>query len=179
MFIDVSEIRQVPDTQEVFINEIPSDSGHSKEKQLFYDQSLIIDLLEQVSSSEYKSAIAEHMQDIAPSSAENIPLEQMEDASDNEIMRYFSYLVFKPEYKRQEKNQATKIVLLVCLIRLNKVETDVIIQYVIPLKSGDEVGETINFTNPKSDVDSLVAEKYKFFKEICTKFKVDDWNLFA
>ena len=58
-FIDVSHIRDVPDTQEVFINETSTTSGK-------LDHSLIIDLLEKVDPIEYQEAIHLHLQDIVP-----------------------------------------------------------------------------------------------------------------
>ncbi|CAK9440163.1 uncharacterized protein LODBEIA_P42630 [Lodderomyces beijingensis] len=194
-FIDVSTIRQVPDTQEVFIHQIPDDA--TTESAVCYDQSLIFDLLEQVSSVDYAMAIAEHMQDIAPANVENHSVQQVELEG---IKRYFSYVSFKPEYKRQEaQGQAQWIILLICLIRLTSVETDVVVQYNIPFKSEDgvkdvEFGKLVQEENAvkdgkdgqkeenekgKSQVEKLVLENYRFFKNTCESFKVVEWDLFA
>lgn len=186
-FIDVSQIRQVPDTQEVFINQIP-DNTTSPEVQLCYDQSLIIDLLEQVNSIEYAQAIAEHMQDIVPAHVHNQPLEEIQIDG---VTRYFSYVVFTPEYKRKEETgQAEKIVMFICLIRLVKVETDVIVQFNVPFKSKEGVSDKLNIQasnhecgngnhSKEKEVNDIVNEKYAFFKNVCTGFKVRDWNLFG
>ncbi|RCK58250.1 Nuclear import protein MOG1 [Candida viswanathii] len=163
-FIDVSHIRDVPDTQEVFINETSTTSGK-------LDQSLIIDLLEKVDPIEYQEAIHLHLQDIVPSHVHNQPLEEVE--SDG-VVRFFSYVSFKPEYKKVEADSPKQIVTLLCLIRLDKVDTDVLLQYIIPLKEHANV----NF-NGDSETDKFIKENYTLFREIGTSFTVKDWNLFG
>ncbi|KAI5956814.1 hypothetical protein KGF54_000431 [Candida jiufengensis] len=166
-FIDVSQIRQIPDTQEVFINEINNT--------LSYDQSLIFDILEQVESTNYNTAIEEHLLDIAPPNTKNYPIEEFKDTIGE---KFFSYVFFKPEFKRTEDNQSKLNIILICLIRINKVKTDILIQYNLPLKSDFKI-EEINLINPKNEVDQLVIDSFKFFKEICLSFTIEDWNLFG
>ncbi|EMG50360.1 MOG1 Nuclear import protein MOG1 [Candida maltosa Xu316] len=163
-FIDVSHIRQVPDTQEVFINQTTEASGS-------FDQSLIIDLLEKVDPLGYEEAMQLHLLDIVPDHVHNQPLEVVESDS---IDRYFSYVAFKPEYKKVEPGSPKQIITLLCLIRLDKVDTDVVIQYIIPLH---EAGK-IDF-NGYSELDEKVKDAYSLFKEIGTSFTVQDWNLFG
>lgn len=165
-FIDVSHIRDVPDTQEVFINET---STHTSGK---LDQSLIIDLLEKVDPIEYQEAMHLHLQDIVPDHVINQPLEEIERDG---IVRFFSFVNFKPEYRRIEPDSPKQIITLLCLIRLNKVDTDVMLQYIIPLK---EEHADINF-NGDSETDKFIQESYKLFKEIGQSFTVRDWNLFG
>ncbi|EER34013.1 hypothetical protein CTRG_02831 [Candida tropicalis MYA-3404] len=163
-FIDVSHIRDVPDTQEVFINETSTTSGK-------LDHSLIIDLLEKVDPIEYQEAIHLHLQDIVPDHVHNQPLEEIDQDG---ISRYFSYVTFKPEYKKIEPDSPKQIITLLCLIRLDKVDTDVMLQYIIPLKEHTEV----NF-NGDSEIDKYVQESYNNFKEIGLSFTVKDWSLFG
>ena len=109
-FIDISQIRQVPDTQEVFINQLSSHND-SHDVSGSFDHSFIIDLLERVDPIDYQEAIHLHLQDIVPPHVHNQPIEQIkqqqqeeEDDEDDEddddgIIRYFSFVQFKPQYK--------------------------------------------------------------------------------
>ncbi|KAG5419741.1 hypothetical protein I9W82_001621 [Candida metapsilosis] len=173
-FTDVSRIRQVPDSQEVFINELDT-TKPTLSSLLTYDQALIIDLLERVDADDYSSAIAQHLQDFAPPGVHNTPLQELQVNGSDEIL-YFSYVSFKPEYKRKEPNQAEHIVILICLLRLEKVQTDVLIQYNLPLKK--EHHGAINFAGGENELDKFASERYEWFKDLCSSLKVVDWNLF-
>ncbi|KAI5968608.1 hypothetical protein CANMA_002353 [Candida margitis] len=173
-FIDISRIRQVPDSQEVFINEVDS-TNPTLSSLLTYDQALIFDLLERVDADDYESAIAQHLQDFAPSNTANHPLQEVQIDGGDELL-YFSYVSFKPEYERQEHNQAKQIVILICLLRLDKVGTDVLIQYNLPLKREHE--GSINFAGGDNEIDKFASERFEWFKNLCASFKIADWKLF-
>lgn len=189
-FIDISQIRQVPDTQEVFINQLSSHND-SHDVSGSFDHSFIIDLLERVDPIDYQEAIHLHLQDIVPPHVHNQPIEQIkqqqeEEEEDNEdddndddgIIRYFSFVQFKPQYKKFDPNESPKqIITLICLIRLEKVDTDVLLQYIIPLKSENE-NVNVNFEG-STKVDKIVKESYDLFKKIALSFTVKDWNLFG
>ena len=188
-FIDISQIRQVPDTQEVFINQLSSHND-SHDVSGSFDHSFIIDLLERVDPIDYQEAIHLHLQDIVPPHVHNQPIEQIkqqqEEEEDNEdddndddgIIRYFSFVQFKPQYKKSDPNESPKqIITLICLIRLEKVDTDVLLQYIIPLKSENE-NVNVNFEG-STKVDKIVKESYDLFKKIALSFTVKDWNLFG
>lgn len=183
-FIDISQIRQVPDTQEVFINQLSS-HNHSHDVSGSFDHSFIIDLLERVDPIDYQEAIHLHLQDIVPPHVHNqlieqIKQQQQEDNEDDDdgIIRYFSFVQFKPQYKKSDPNESPKqIITLICLIRLEKVDTDVLLQYIIPLKSENE-NVNVNFEG-STKVDKIVKESYDLFKKIALSFTVKDWNLFG
>ncbi|KHC58258.1 hypothetical protein MGE_04594 [Candida albicans P75010] len=189
-FIDISQIRQVPDTQEVFINQLSSHND-SHDVSGSFDHSFIIDLLERVDPIDYQEAIHLHLQDIVPPHVHNQPIEQIkqqqeEEEEDNEdddndddgIIRYFSFVQFKPQYKKFDPNESPKqIITLICLIRLEKVDTDVLLQYIIPLKSENE-NVNVNLEG-STKVDKIVKESYDLFKKIALSFTVKDWNLFG
>lgn len=185
-FIDISQIRQVPDTQEVFINQLSSHND-SHDVSGSFDHSFIIDLLERVDPIDYQEAIHLHLQDIVPPHVHNQPIEQIkqqqqqeEDNEDDDdgIIRYFSFVQFKPQYKKSDPNESPKqIITLICLIRLEKVDTDVLLQYIIPLKSENE-NVNVNFEG-STKVDKIVKESYDLFKKIVLSFTVKDWNLFG
>ena len=185
-FIDISQIRQVPDTQEVFINQLSSHND-SHDVSGSFDHSFIIDLLERVDPIDYQEAIHLHLPDIVPPHVHNQPIEQIkqqqqqeEDNEDDDdgIIRYFSFVQFKPQYKKSDPNESPKqIITLICLIRLEKVDTDVLLQYIIPLKSENE-NVNVNFEG-STKVDKIVKESYDLFKKIALSFTVKDWNLFG
>lgn len=189
-FIDISQIRQVPDTQEVFINQLSSHND-SHDVSGSFDHSFIIDLLQRVDPIDYQEAIHLHLQDIVPPHVHNQPIEQIkqqqeEEEEDNEdddndddgIIRYFSFVQFKPQYKKFDPNESPKqIITLICLIRLEKVDTDVLLQYIIPLKSENE-NVNVNLEG-STKVDKIVKESYDLFKKIALSFTVKDWNLFG
>lgn len=189
-FIDISQIRQVPDTQEVFINQLSSHND-SHDVSGSFDHSFIIDLLQRVDPIDYQEAIHLHLQDIVPPHVHNQPIEQIkqqqeEEEEDNEdddndddgIIRYFSFVQSKPQYKKFDPNESPKqIITLICLIRLEKVDTDVLLQYIIPLKSENE-NVNVNLEG-STKVDKIVKESYDLFKKIALSFTVKDWNLFG
>lgn len=183
-FIDISQIRQVPDTQEVSINQLSSHND-SHDVSGSFDHSFIIDLLERVDPIDYQEAIHLHLQDIVPPHVHNqlieqIKQQQQEDNEDDDdgIIRYFSFVQFKPQYKKSDPNESPKqIITLICLIRLEKVDTDVLLQYIIPLKSENE-NVNVNFEG-STKVDKIVKESYDLFKKIALSFTVKDWNLFG
>lgn len=192
-FIDISQIRQVPDTQEVFINQLTSNSESFDQS---FDQSFIIDLLERVDCIDYQEAINLHLQDIVPPNVYNHPIE--EKINQDGIIRYFSFVKFIPHYNNKKINSNNlespkQIITLICLIRLENVDTDVLLQYIIPLKDdldhdnedgdGDDNAdgeEDVNFEKfGSTKVDKIVKESYKLFKEIALSFTIKNWNLFA
>ncbi|CAI5760674.1 unnamed protein product [Candida verbasci] len=153
-FIDVSKIRQVPDNQEVFINQNPTENAN-------LDKSLIFDILEKL-DNDYSEAIVEHLSDIYPNSESSKLIEKLE--SDDGSERFISFLKFKPEYTKIEPNQPLEIVSLIGLVRLDKVDTDILVQYNVP---------------HDRDVETYNEEDYRLFKEIIESFNIVDWNLFG
>lgn len=136
--VDVSNIRQVPDTQEVFIIE-------DGEK----DVSIIFDLLEQVSSSDVKEALRIHIDDILESNDYTMLEERFLKTLNTNI--YTCYV--------NTKNLTT----LVSLIRLDKVQTDVV----------------ISMNANESDIDVVKDKYYGIFKAACDNYNVRNWDLFG
>ena len=111
--------------------------------------------MERVDPIDYQEAIHLHLQDIVPPHVHNQPIEQIkqqqqqqqEDNEDDDdgIIRYFSFVQFKPQYKKSDPNESPKqIITLICLIRLEKVDTDVLLQYIIPLKVKTKMSMSIS-----------------------------------
>lgn len=136
--VDVSNMRQVPDTQEVFIIE-------DGEK----DISIIFDLLEQVSSSDVKEALRIHIDDILESNDYTMLEERFLKTLNTNI--YTCYV--------NTKNLTT----LVSLIRLDKVQTDVV----------------ISMNANESDIDVVKDKYYGIFNAACDNYNVRNWDLFG
>lgn len=60
--LDASDIRQVPDTQEVFLCSSESSDDYSR---LSKDDTLIVDLMEMIEETEVTAALNKHLQEIA------------------------------------------------------------------------------------------------------------------
>lgn len=148
--VDVLKFRQVPDTQEVFIFE-----GETRES----DVNVIFDLLEMVPQP-VQEAITVHVDDIL----EQIDaIEHMETAGDASL-----YLV---------SSQHGKLLTIVGLIRLAKVETDVLVTMNIPLTSSEQ--EQLQKHGAKQLVTGHIRNHYTTIQQACTSFKVVDWGLFG
>lgn len=148
--VDVLKFRQVPDTQEVFIIE-----GETKES----DVNIIFDLLEMVPEN-IESAINVHVSDIL----DHVDtIEAMETAGDAHL-----FLV---------ASQQGKLLTIVGLIRLAKVETDVLVTMNIPLTSSEQ--QKLQQSNPKELVAGHIKNHYVTIKQACNSFKVEDWGLFG
>lgn len=165
--IDVSEFRQIPDTQEVFLLEKPSG----------LDQSIIIDLLEQVHATDLAQVIAVHLDDILDGPA--VFIAPLESASLPELGEIHSFLVRPPDSKMETKD--VKIFTFLALIRVEKVATDIVITMNVPLKK-DQVTEKV-FNEEKDGVvnkrGTELAQCYEKIMNIALTMKVEDWSLFT
>lgn len=165
--IDVSEFRQIPDTQEVFL----------LEKLSGLDQSIIIDLLERVEAPDLAQVIAVHLDDILEGPASFVA--PLESAILPELGEVHSFLV-KPPASKMETSEA-KLFTFLTLIRMEKVATDVVITMNVPLKMG-EVTEKV-FEEEKNGVvnnkDTELSACYKQIMQIALTLKVHDWSLFT
>lgn len=166
--IDVSDFRQIPDTQEVFL----------LEKSNGLDQSIIIDLLERVDASTLPEVLAVHLEDILDGPAQFLaPLEYMEQP--HLQCEVHSFLV-KPPPAKSETDRA-KLYMYVILVRLEKVGTDVLVTMNVPVESGDVTAE--KFQEDVALVLSLslsvLAQAYTAVKETALSLDVRDWNLFG
>lgn len=165
--IDVSDFRQIPDTQEVFL----------LEKSSGLDQSIIIDLLERVEAPDLAQVVAVHLDDILDAPAAFIA--PLESAVIPELGEVHSFLV-KPPASKLETNDA-KLFTFLTLIRVEKVGTDIVISMNVPLNIG-EVTEKV-FEEEKNGVinnsDTELAACYKQIMTIALTLKIQDWSLFS
>lgn len=135
--VDVSDMREVPDNQEVFIIE----DGDK-------DVSIIFDLLEQVDAQDINAALRMHIDD-------------MLETNQFTMMEEIDLKVLNTKIHTCYVNSKNSIH-LVSLIRLSKVETDIVISM--------HVGE--------SDIEAVMDKYYGIFKVAGENFNIKNWELF-
>lgn len=167
--IDVSQFRQIPDTQEVFLLEKPNG----------LDQSIIFDLLQSVEADSLPEVIAVHLDDILEAPPTNLaPLESM--VHPHLDCETHTFLV-KPPHSKQESGNA-KLFMFLLLIRLEKVATDFVVTMNVPLEIGGEVTADL-FQKEVSGImnqdQSVLSESYKEIKDSALSLEVHDWELFG
>ena len=164
--IDISQFRQVPNNQECFMHQNPQESTLGK-----YDESLIFDLLESVTCSDIKEAMKLHLDDLFDEKREDYFVEEFEGGC-------FTYVILKEVgYKKVEVDNPKLIVLFFCLIRLEKVNTDVLIQYNVPLRNVRM--KPIDFNGTDDEEGERLKGIYTLFRQISMSLKVKDWSLFG
>lgn len=143
IYEDASTIREVPDNQEVFVGKND-------------DRSVIIDLLERVSSADLKDAMTEHLEDILSDLANSV-IEPDDTVTRNDMVEDHVLVtkitidksgeVENPDVKKvnenlfKESEPLKKIDMYVGLVRLAAYETDVLVTFNPPSRSEtDESG---------------------------------------
>lgn len=151
--IDVSKIRQIPDTQEVFLIQTPSKDAN-------LDISIIIDLLEMVPGWK-DEAIGEHLKDLVePQDIEWGPKLIFEQEN------LVSYLLSTHKDTPQGQYQ---ILMNVNILRHSNIETDILITSNIPLKTPVKENEK----------NSYVEEQLQLIKLVSENIKIKDYGLFG
>eukprot|EP01100_Stratorugosa_tubuloviscum_P001673 TRINITY_DN137_c0_g1_i1.p1 TRINITY_DN137_c0_g1~~TRINITY_DN137_c0_g1_i1.p1 ORF type:complete len:214 (+),score=66.95 TRINITY_DN137_c0_g1_i1:67-642(+) len=168
-FIDLSDIRQIPDNQEVFCD-------------LDTDQSIIFELLEMIEQSNQEAAIY-HFNEVASineATNESIIIHQSE-LTQTELPNFditqLKYFVFGKQKvtKFSEGQDAKNIVnVYMCLIRLKNVQTDLVISLNQPVLISAESSSRANVTATNLENDQI----FEVFKKIIFSFKINNWDLF-
>ncbi|KAK6458252.1 uncharacterized protein RJT20DRAFT_30001 [Scheffersomyces xylosifermentans] len=180
--VDVSHIRQIPDTQEVYI--VQDTRSNAK-----FDKSLIFDLLERVPDQKYEDAIAIHLQDIVESDepATNHFIEAVEKSSDgssnSQVVVNFSFIQHKNTRRdAKEEDSPVSVITFIALLRLETVETDVLITLNVPLSHNVDAEEFLKYLGSSGDVNEVLEElktDYLIFRDVGYNYVVEDWGLFG
>jgi len=157
--IDVSDLRQVPDTQEVFL--YPNSSV-----------SIILEILQRVQVSHFDDAIRFHFDSLAhDNSACSTKVESVSlipnDRGDNTP----SVIILKGEQSVQKFNHSTpdKVRILMALFRIESKPVDLVVTFNIPLEAVDG-GAVSNEDLEKVQID---------FNNIVRTLRIVDFGLFA
>lgn len=168
--VDVSAIRQVPDTQECFIFEHPS-------KAPAFDLSLIVNLLQQVESSDLSLAMQEHIADmfLDDSAMPQFSIVETKDSS------CFAFALHSNDRRDASAEGAPLHVLVfLALIRLEQVSTDVVISMNFFLKDPASVRDVLaQIASDSGDARTDIGANFTTFKEMASSFTVTEWSLFG
>ncbi|KAG7830909.1 hypothetical protein KL920_001500 [Ogataea angusta] len=154
--VDASTLRQIPDTQEVFV-------AGPDTKLVGPEDAIIFDLLEPVDVAD-NAAAEYHFQELAKlNGAESAKiLEATEIVCPNCAQDPAYVLVGSQEAKKWGRDQ-TELVVLLGLIRLQKVQTDLLITYNLP----------------GSDFGPRIPAAKQVIQHILESLQVQDWSLFG
>ncbi|GIZ47659.1 hypothetical protein CKM354_001074400 [Cercospora kikuchii] len=169
---DVSQIRQVPDTQEVFLHT----EGFS---------SMVFDILERVenASNDDVEALKFHLSDIIDSEPDAAASTVLETASEFGLgkmpgTKCLSLVARVPagEKMRGRANEPKGgVVVFVILVRLERVETDFVVSVNLPVMREGAVGEG----GDVKEVEGLLDVGRKVRERVVGSLQVKDWGLFG
>ncbi|ABN67046.2 predicted protein [Scheffersomyces stipitis CBS 6054] len=175
--VDVSHIRQIPDNQEVFLIE-----DHRKNPK--FDKSLIFDLLESVPAKSYTEAIATHIEELVEpnESATNWFIENLtRDNFQQEVN--FSFIEHANSRKdAAEPDSPVAVFTFIAFIRLDRVETDVLITLNVPLAEQIDPQQFLKYLGSSGEVVEAyedLKKQYLVFRDIGYNYFVEDWGLFG
>ncbi|KAG7911472.1 hypothetical protein KL906_000793 [Ogataea polymorpha] len=153
--IDASILRQIPDTQEVFVA--------GPDTQLGPEDAIIFDLLESVDVAD-NAAAEYHFQELAKlNGAEDAKILEVANVQCPNFAQDPAYvLVGSQEAKKWGRDQ-TQLVVLLGLIRLQKVQTDLLITYNLP----------------GSDFGPRIPAAKQVIQHVLESLRVQDWSLFG
>lgn len=165
--IDVSDIREVPDTQEVFLLEQPNK----------LDQALIVDLLETVNEPTLPEILSVHLDDILDEPPQYLaPLESFYNKDVEADVHVF---LVKPSPSRQETD-AVKLFMYIALLQVKKAQSDILITMTVPHESGDISQEKFFelAQNAVGGSEPVLGQAYGVIKTAASTFNIREWGLF-
>lgn len=166
-FLDVSLLREVPDTQEVYVNS-------REDTEVFNDglgknESVIVDLLESVDADSDEEALRIHMAELSDLNDS----EQWAKIKDTKPIANSQCCLLVESAKKWGKSELNETVAIcLALIRLDEFQTDVVITINIPL-------EKENFTQASISAHHNITAAYQLLLEMVKQFKIVDESLFA
>ncbi|QEU59447.1 Mog1 [Kluyveromyces lactis] len=176
-FLDASMLRQVPDTQEVFVNSRrenePSEDG------LGFDESVIVDLMQRVEENNDRKALDIHLAEI--SELNGSQKWTVIDHQEQKELKSQTCIVVETAYKWGKESMKETVVMCVALLRLDQFDTDVIISVHVPISSEQELKameQAIAQSSPEK-LPQRVHASYSLLRDMISSFKVEDPSLFA
>ncbi|ORX91419.1 Ran GTPase binding protein [Basidiobolus meristosporus CBS 931.73] len=168
-FIDISQLREVPDNQEVYVDTNT-------------DQSVIVELLELAEEAADADCASYHFKQIAEhndASAENqiLKVVQLEDSEVPNLPKDAKkYLLVGRQtiskYNESDPNARNVVNIYLAVFRIPKITTDIIVSYNHPVVIGP--------TSSSRDTQAgSVDEVENNFKKILASFNINDWSLFC
>lgn len=175
-FLDASMLREVPDTQEVFVNS-------RKEQDRFEDglgtnESVIVDLLQRVSEQDNRKALDVHIREVSSINGTN---EWRLLKLDGEGTSTQTCVAVESALKWGKEDMRETLVLCLALIRLEDVETDVIITVNVPIDDASELEELDQWVSDdtRKPLPPRVRASYAVLKQMVQEFRIIDESLFV
>lgn len=164
-FLDASLLREIPDTQEVYVNSRQDDEQYDDE--LGKSESIVIDLLERINESDDLKALKEHVADIS----------NLNGSSDFTFLKNETIapsrqccIVSESVNKWGKIEMKDRLILCVGLIRLNDLKTDVVITINVPITTNEEV--------KTHELTPGIMAAYKLLLKMVREFNVVDRTIF-
>jgi len=186
--LDASELRQIPDTQEVFLNPSENTTDYT---QLNKDDSIIVDLMERL-DGEDTEAIREHFSEISAlnDTSNSWKLVSIDDVSNKLNSKAYIGTGVEPAMKwgRDESkglDYKPTLVVVLGIIRLKKVDTDVLVTQNVLISDKDELKDlsVLESAGSEKDEGNKAAKRIELaksvIKEAISNLVVEDWNLFG
>ncbi|CDR40202.1 CYFA0S04e05798g1_1 [Cyberlindnera fabianii] len=191
--VDASQFRQVPDTQEVFL--VPTENTTDYE-QMHKNDTIIFDLLERVDGADV-DAVKEHFADIAHlNDADEWKLISIDEAKTTITPPTKSYIGVGIEPSKKWGRDESKgkgfqpaLVVVLGVVRLAKVDTDLLVTYNVPLGEAEEleglykIHESEQKLSSATDSDNIALKRIELavnvVKQIIENLNVADWGLFG
>ncbi|KAK4994355.1 hypothetical protein LTR66_005600 [Elasticomyces elasticus] len=168
-FANVSDIRQVPDHQEVYLDR----DGLT---------SIIFDILEQVDVGTDTDALQYHLKDIVGEDAEQTKIWTSNAAVFSELPpqtpAYTLFATQQASAERITQGRAPDFTgILLLLIRLNGKKTDLVITINVPHAPGEYAPEDVDLATGK--LGRLLEAAVQYRDRLLQTFEVKDWSLFG
>jgi len=173
-FTDVSKLRQVPDTQEVYIDK----TGFT---------SIIFEICERVgpagSGAEIDGrALTTHLEELVGDDVDTVKVwNSTETVFSNLGDELPAYTLIATQTPRPDPSKATSsapdfTAIILTLLRLEKESTDLLITINVPHIKGEYDEEEVDLQLGKQG--RLIGDAVEYASKIWESFRVRDWNLF-
>ncbi|SCU92947.1 LADA_0G00496g1_1 [Lachancea dasiensis] len=178
-FLDASILREVPDTQEVFVNSRDVSEQGKFEDGLGLDESIIVDLLERVEASNDRAALEMHLEEITGLNGSNDWTVARLAIGDG-VVAHQTCIAVETAYKWGKEDHSETLVLCVALLRLEDVQTDVVLSVNLPINKTDSLKDLHDWIkDPTTDAPRQVESAYNVLTTMASNFKVLDSSLFV
>lgn len=186
--VDASNLRQIPDNQELFLTPSENTTDYS---QLNKNDSIIVELMEKLDTTTDQEAILEHFKEISQINASGNEWRLLSTQSvESSIDSAYISIGLEPARKwgRDEskgKDFTPTLVVILGLIRINKVETDLLVTYNLMIDNKKEltdlekVVDQGDFKLDNNDASKRIILGTQVVETALKNMKVEEWSLFG
>ncbi|KAK3942082.1 hypothetical protein QBC46DRAFT_457878 [Diplogelasinospora grovesii] len=171
-FADVSQLRQVPDNQEVWIDK----DGFT---------SIIFDITERVGGKggglkQDGQALTTHLEELVGDDADTVKVWNTTETQfshlDENLPAYTCIATQTPRTGEKRSSTPDFTAIILTLLRLEKESTDILITINVPHIKGEYDEDEVDLALGKQG--ELIGDAVEYAAKIWESFKVKDWNLF-